>query len=129
MRKLGDGYSLRPNPMNTLFSLDLRSARRNAGLTQDDTDHLLGRKGATTYLETAKRQPTIREIITLSLILQKSFEDFYDKMVTSCRDKLKARLCTLPHPKAEHASTYNRKNTLDALASRLLDESEKSHDG
>ena len=105
--------------------MDLRGARRKSGLTQEDCGHLLG--GSVTLvkqLEDGKRLPSIKEICTLSLIFGKSFESLFGEMMDKCRGDLTLRLGTLPTPRKQHASTFNRKATIDALCDRLATDPE-----
>ena len=115
--------------MNHNFAIDLRSARRGAGLTQEDCGHLLGgSKSAIGQLESGARLPTLTEICKLSLIFGRTFESFFGDLMHHCRQELDQQLSTLPDPKAPHASTFNRKSTLDALAERLDAEAGQGHD-
>ncbi|MCE8534746.1 helix-turn-helix transcriptional regulator [Ruegeria pomeroyi] len=105
------------------FSLELRTARRKAGLTQADCGYLLGGSASIVkQLEDGRRAPSLEEICTLSLIFGRSFEAFFGEVLPQLREELSDRLGNLPHPKAEHASTYNRQRTLEGLAERLADE-------
>ena len=109
--------------MHQDFSLDLRAARRKAGLTQADCGHLLG--GSTKIirqLEDGQRTPTLPEICTLSLIFGRSFESYFSELMPDLRETLSERLSSLPHPKETHAATFNRNATLEKLAERLADE-------
>jgi len=105
------------------FILDLKCARRKSGLTQADCGHLLG--GSTSkisQLELGKRLPTLIDICTLSLIFGRNFESLFSALFEDVRADLSERLGTLPEPEHELVSSFNRKNTLDALAERLLEE-------
>ena len=105
------------------FCLELRVARRKAGLTQADCGHLLGGGASITkQLEDGRRAPSLAEICTLSLIFGRSFEAFFADLMPQMRLELSTRLSTLPHPTAEHASTFNRQATLARLSERLADE-------
>jgi transcriptional regulator with XRE-family HTH domain len=111
------------------FSLELRAARRKAGLTQADCGHLLGGSARIAkQLEEGQRAPSLTEICTLSLIFGRSFEAFFGEVMPRLRSELSDRLATLPQPKAEHASTYNRSATLDRLAERLADDMAKDRE-
>ncbi len=109
--------------MHHQFSLDLRSARRKAGLTQADCGHLLGGSARIVrQLEDGQRAPTLTEICALSLIFGRSFESYFGEIMPALREALSEHLSTLPHPKEKHASTFNRSATLEKLAERLADE-------
>ncbi|NSY37538.1 helix-turn-helix transcriptional regulator [Leisingera sp. ANG59] len=115
--------------MNHNFAIDLRSARRKAGLTQEDCGHLLGgSRSAIKQLEAGSRLPTLTEICTLSLIFGRSFESLFGDLMAHCRRELFEKLTNLPEPEAPHAATFNRKHTLDALARRLATESSAEYD-
>lgn len=115
--------------MTHLFPVDLRCARRNAGLTQADCGHLLGVSSSTIKsLEDGGREPSLREICTLSLVFGRSFESFFDELLTEVRADLKSRLATLPAPKERHASTLNRTTTLKNLTRRMAEETSDGHD-
>ena len=105
------------------FSLDLRAARRKAGLTQADCGHLLGGSAKIIrQLEDGQRAPTLTEICTLSLIFGRSFESYFAGLMPDLREALSERLARLPHPKETYAATFNRNATLETLAERLADE-------
>lgn len=109
--------------MHHQFSLDLRSARRKAGLTLADCGHLMGGSAKVIrQLEDGQRAPTLTEICTLSLVFGRSFESYFGEILPELRDALSERLATLSHPKERHASTFNRNATLEKLAERLADE-------
>ncbi|KAA0909539.1 helix-turn-helix transcriptional regulator [Aquicoccus porphyridii] len=115
--------------MTHQFPVDLRCARRNAGLTQADCGHLLGIDASTLKtLEGGKREPSLREILTLSLIFGRSFESFFSELLKDVRAELSERLATLPASE-EHASTFNRKTTLEKLEQRLAEEFAADHEG
>ncbi|WP_299829307.1 helix-turn-helix transcriptional regulator [uncultured Roseobacter sp.] len=106
--------------MSTEFALDLRAARRKAGYTQGDIAHLLDHhQSHVSDLEQGLERPTLVEIITLSLIYGRSFESFFDRIMTECQDHLTTRLGSLPPPSAKTAGTFNRKSSLAKLKRRL----------
>ena len=99
--------------MSTQFAHDLRTARRKAGLTQDDLAHLLDTHQSTVSdLEHGKQRPGLYEIIELSLIYGRSFESFFEAVMTERRKLLKRRLKSLPDPSKETAHTFNRTGSL-----------------
>ena len=107
-------------PMTTEFALDLRLARRKAGLTQRDTAHLLGLDPAKlSQLEHGRRLPTLTEICTLSLIYGRSFESLFAGIMEAARHDLLERLRTLPTTVRRCAATLNREASLARLERRL----------
>lgn len=108
--------------MTTQFSLELRVARKNAGLTQYDVAHLLSTKQSNvSRFEKGSRMPNQEQLIKLSLIYGKSFENLYAKMVHDARRALLTQLETLPDEKAGRtSSTFNRPETLERLRERLI---------
>ena len=110
-------------PMTTEFALDLRLARRKAGLTQRDTAHLLGLDPAKlSQLEHGKRLPTLTEICTLSLIFGRSFESLFGETMEIARHDLRDRLKTIPSDVRRSAATMNREASLSRLGRQLKDQ-------
>jgi len=104
------------------FTLDLKTARRKSGLTQDDCAHLLDiNTGLVSRMETGKRIPTVLEICTLSLIYGKSFESLFAGIFKDARHGLRERLTTIPDAPPSWLGKTNRQHTLNELAERLLD--------
>jgi len=115
--------------MSHEFTIDLKCARRNSGLTQDDCGHLLGGdRSRIKQLETGARLPTLSEICTLSLIFGRSFESLFTELFIEIRNNLSERLGALPSAKGKSARTFNREGTLDILAERLLEETGPRYD-
>lgn len=109
--------------MTTQFALDLRLARKKAGLTQREVAHLLALDPAKlSYLEHGKRLPSLIQICTLSLLFGRSFESLFGVIMNQARRKLIERLKSVP-PRLRHcAATLNREATLTRLERRLLAE-------
>lgn len=106
--------------MKTQFSQDLRVARRNAGFTQKDVAHFLNvHQSAVSALETGQTQPSLDQIIELSIVFGKSFESFFDALMREHRRHLKARLKTLPDLDKQTAHTFNRDGSLARLEAFL----------
>ncbi|MFN3889611.1 MAG: helix-turn-helix transcriptional regulator [Beijerinckiaceae bacterium] len=109
--------------MITDFAIDLRVARRKAGLTQTDCAQLLDiSTSSISMLEHGKRLPTLFEICSLSLIYGRSFESLFAEIIASARLALQDRLRTLPAKVRHCAATFNRESTLKRLEERLLAE-------
>ena len=111
--------------MSTDFALDLRTARRKAGLTQKDAAHLLSvNPTRLSELECGKRLPTVPQIVTLSLIYGRTFESLFSEMVQAARRSLAKRLKTMPKKARRYAGTFNRQSTIAAIGNRLKAEAE-----
>ena len=107
--------------MSTQFALDLRSARRKAGYTQDDIAHLLSsHQSVVSGLEQGKATPSLEQIIELSLIYGKNFESFFAEVVERGQEQLHKRLDTMPEHAKETADTFNRPASLARLKRRLV---------
>ncbi|WP_417519741.1 helix-turn-helix transcriptional regulator [Minwuia sp.] len=110
------------------LSLDLRVARRQAGLTQTDCAHLLGlSKQLVSRIEKAERRPTPEEAAILCVLYNRSFESLFAAVLSDAVRLLDARLGTLPPPPSHWIATYNRQLTLSSLAERLADDNARDH--
>lgn len=106
--------------MTTQFALDLRLARRKAGLTQRDGATLLAiDPGTLSVLEAGKRLPTLTEIVTLSVIYGRSFEALFSELMATVRRALKMRIDDLTETVRPNSATRNRDATLDRLRREL----------
>ncbi|WP_299844120.1 helix-turn-helix transcriptional regulator [uncultured Roseovarius sp.] len=106
--------------MSTEFALDLRAARRKAGYTQGDIAHLLDHhQSHVSDLEKGRVQPSLNQIVTLSLIYGRSFESFFAVVMVECQSHLTTRLSNLPPSGATAAGTFNRDSSLKKLERRL----------
>ena len=109
--------------MTKEFALDLKVARQNSGLTQQDCAHLLGVSDATlAKIEAGKRTPSICEICTLSLIYGRSFESLFAGIFRDVRAHLNVRIASLPKASGTVCLRINRQSTLNRLARRLSEE-------
>jgi transcriptional regulator with XRE-family HTH domain len=109
--------------MTKEFALDLKVARRNSGLTQEDCAHLLDVCDATVAkIESGKRMPTIHEICTLSLIYGRSFESLFSGIFKEVRLNLNNRLASMPEGSGTICLRINRLSTLNNLGRRLSEE-------
>lgn len=94
--------------MSTEFALDLRAARRKAGYTQDDVAHLLDHhQSRVSDLEQGRDRPTLKQIITLSLIYGRSFESLFEEVMIESRRDLSVRIACLPMASSRTAGTFN----------------------
>ncbi|MCU7838885.1 MAG: helix-turn-helix transcriptional regulator [Candidatus Thiodiazotropha sp. (ex Troendleina suluensis)] len=114
--------------MSTEFSLDLRLARRKAGLTQKDTAHLLGiYQSVASDLERGMTLPTLLQIVTLSLIYNRSFESLFSELMKEAKQQLSERVHSLPENVRHYSGTFNRTATINRLRQRLSVE-DSAHD-
>ncbi|MCB9947263.1 MAG: helix-turn-helix transcriptional regulator [Rhodospirillaceae bacterium] len=114
--------------MTNEFALDLKVARRKAGLTQLACAHLLEvHPSKVSLLEHGKVMPTVREICTLSLIYGRSFESFFGTIFLEAHAALRSRLSTLPPCPKGWLGQFNRQNTLSHLSDRLADRNDLEH--
>lgn len=105
--------------MSTEFALDLRAARRKAGYTQGDIAQLLdSHQSHISDLEQGRLQPSLQQIVSLSLIYGRSFESFFSRVMNDCQEHLTARLASLP-PGTDTAGTFNRASSIKKLQQRL----------
>ena len=105
--------------MSTEFALDLRAARRKAGYTQGDIAALLDtHQSHISDLEQGRLQPTLQQIIALSLIYGRSFESYFSRVMSDCQKHLTSRLASLP-PGNQTAGTFNRASSIKKLEQRL----------
>lgn len=108
--------------MSTEFALDLRLARRKAGLTQRDAAHLLGaHQSAISDLERGRMLPTLVQIVTLSLIYGRSFESLFSAVMADAKRELRDRLRSVPEDVRSYVGTFNRAASLERLRRRLED--------
>lgn len=109
--------------MSTEFALDLRLARRKAGLTQRDIAHLLGaHQTLISELERGHQLPNLEQIVTLSLIYGRSFESLFAQLMADARKRLQQRILRMPAGVRSYVGTFNRDATIERLARRLADE-------
>ncbi len=108
--------------MTKQFALDLKVARKKAGLTQQDCAHLLDMSPTRmSNLESGKLLPSVLEICCLSVLYGKSFESLFGGIMTAAHELLREQLANLPVSKKHWINTFNRQRSLDGLAERLND--------
>lgn len=106
--------------MNRSLSLDLRVARRKAGLTQEDVGYLLGlRKTNVSRIERGARPVGLAELCALALIYDKTTDSLLAPLWPDAAADLAARLESMPAPKTPWIGTFNRQHTLSSLSDRL----------
>jgi len=106
--------------MTTQFALDVYLARIKTGYTQSDVAHLLEISRVTiSRFERGTSEPSLHDILALSLVYGRSFESFFADKLRRRRQRILNRLDTLPpltQPTTKHA---NREVNLQRLARRL----------
>ena len=70
-------------------------------------------------MEQGKQRPNLDQIVSLSLIYGRSFESFFEEVMTERQKYLLERLPTLPDLAQETADTFNRPASLAKLKRRL----------
>ncbi len=111
--------------MHTSFALDLKVARRKAGLAQEDLAHLLGLdKSTISKIERGVRPVTLPELCALALIYGRTSDSVLAAVWPDAAADLAARLQSMPTPKSPWGSTFNRQSTLTALGDRLASNAE-----
>ena len=107
--------------MEHIIALDLKVARRKAGLTQQDLAHLLEisahRAAVLERADAFRYRP--RELCTLSVIYDQPIEGLLGPWWPGVHQRLSQQLTSLPAPPATWINTYNRQHTIDGLAARL----------
>lgn len=112
------------------FSLELKVARRKAGLSQKDCAHLLGvHASRVSLLESGKAVPTINQMCRLSLIYGRSFENLFGGVMEDARRDLRRRMHAMPDAPTRWLGRFNRENTLRALAHRLTSTIDEEYEG
>lgn len=110
------------------FALELKVARRKAGLSQADCAHLLGvHPSRISLLESGKAVPSIHHICRLSVMYGRSFESLFSDIYDDARRNLRKCLHTMPEAPARWLGQFNRENTLRALAHRLSSELDEDY--
>ncbi len=106
--------------MSTQLGLDLRLARRKAGYKQADIAALLStHQSVVSDLEGGELRPDLEQIVTLSLIYGRSFEDFFSEIMAESTTCLKERVARLPHAVRGASHTFNRHRSIAQLQDRL----------
>lgn len=104
------------------FALDLKVARRKSGLRQCDAAHLVGICQTTlSKIEMGKITPSVRDVLTFSIIYNRSFENLLTALLHEAHAILPERLAALPECSPRWRSVVNRQATLNCLAAYLSD--------
>ena len=112
------------------FALDLRVARRKAGLSQGDCAHLLGvHPSRISLLESGKAMPSLQQMCCLAVIYGRSFENLFAGVMGDAQRGLRKRIRSMPEPPSRWLGRFNRENTLRALSHRLMSANEEDYGG
>jgi transcriptional regulator with XRE-family HTH domain len=112
------------------LALELRVARRKAGLSQSDCAHLLEvHPSKISLLESGKVLPSIAHICRLSIIYGRSFEGLLGGIYKDIRRKLHDRLHNIPKAPKRWLGRFHRDNTLQALSDRLTNVADEGYEG
>jgi transcriptional regulator with XRE-family HTH domain len=110
------------------FALELKTARRKAGLSQADCAHLLGvHPSKISLLESGRVLPSIRHICRLSVMYGRSFESLFGDIFNDARRCVRKQLHLMPEAPRRWLGNFNRENTLRALANRLNSEPDEDY--
>ena len=102
------------------YALDLRVARRKAGLTQADCAHLLGVDASRiSRLEAGKTQPTLVEFSILCLVFMIPPGRAVGAVYASEAERLGTRLESMPKCPETWRDKVGRRHSLDELALRI----------
>lgn len=109
--------------------MDLRLARRKAGLTQRDCAQLLAvPQSRISSFEKGQLLPSIPQLMKLSIVLNRQFEDLYKHLTSQARITIKRQLPSLPERVRNTASTFNRTSSIRRLQLRLTQKPDE-HEG
>ena len=111
---------INPNIMITEFALDLRSARRKSGLSQEEVAYLVCVNQATySRFEKGTLTPSVEQLCLLALIYGKSFGSYFDQITAAQKLALQRRLEKMPPKDRPRVRIFNRTRTLEKLRHRL----------
>lgn len=106
--------------MSTEFAMDLRLARRKAGLTQRDCAHLLSvPQSRVSAFEKGQLLPSIQQLVQLALIFGRNFESLFSQLAADGKQTIRKRMASLPREVRSYVGTFNRSSTIDRLTRRL----------
>lgn len=106
--------------MNNFLTLDLRVARRKAGLTQADLAHLLDIDAdRISRIERGLLDYSVHEFLLLCAIYDRPLDGLARALWPETYESLAKRLASLPAPATPWINTYNRQHTLERLTKQL----------
>jgi len=114
--------------MKNDFALDLKTARKRSGLTQEDCAYLMGCDATKlTRLERGNTLPGLRDVLMLGLIYGRTFESLFAHILRECRMGLASTLESLPEGPPNWAGRARRQHSLNRLAADLADYTHQEH--
>lgn len=105
--------------MSKDFTLALKVARRQSGLSQEDCAHLLDTYRVRISRLECGETPNIVDMCKLSMIYGKSLESLCSEIFREISSELKEKLDTLPQVQEKRSDQFNRSTTISLLATRL----------
>lgn len=117
--------------MQEILKVDLKIARQQAALSNQDVATLLGTSTARlSKLENGNARPRVRELIAFSLIYGRSLDEVFTLCSSRLTNKIKANLAEIDFSNsARGLDRRKRLDTLNHLAARLQDLNTRSYDG
>lgn len=107
--------------MFTQLALDLRLARKTTGLTQDDCATMMGiSRKHWSRLERGKRAPSFRELLILTIIFNRTFENHVSETLSEARATVRAGIPQLATSVREQVDFTKRRQTLDRIEADLM---------
>jgi len=108
--------------MNNTFASDLKNARLEAGLTQEDCAHLLGVSASRiSSFENGHTIPSLRDICAFSILFGRSFESLFNDIFDEVKAHMNASFETMPEGPELRDGNFERQNSLNRLYERLND--------
>jgi len=101
------------------FTLTLKVARRQSGLSQEDCAHLINTHRTKISRLERGETPNIVDICKLAMIYGKPLESLCSEIFREIRQELKTQVDSLPQYQEKRSDRFNRSTTITVLASRL----------
>jgi transcriptional regulator with XRE-family HTH domain len=115
--------------MNNNFASDLKSARLQSGLTQEDCAHLLGiSTSRISNFETGQKTPNLRDICAFSILFGQSFESLFNDTFDEVKAHMSASFDSLPEGPDIREGNFERQSSLNRLYERLNDYNFEDYD-
>jgi len=115
--------------MNNNFASDLKSARLESGLTQEDCAHLLGISASRiSNFETGQKTPSLRDICAFSILFGRSFENLFNDIFDEVKAHMSASFYSLPDGPEIRNGNFDRQSSLNQLYERLNDYNFEDYD-
>jgi len=114
--------------MINIFASDLKNARLESGLTQEDCTHLLGvSTSRISNFENGKLTPSLRDICAFSILFGRSFESLFNDTFDEVKAHMAASFDSL-FADAPDNDNLDRQNSLNRLYERLNDYNSDDYD-